>query len=250
MNLIMLLVTIIISIIVVRLGAVAFHLAGLEWSIAKFQSLSCFSGTGFTTAEAELITGSPQRRRIASFLMILGNAGLVTIIATFANSLRAGSIVQALVRTHPSLAVPALLLPWVNLLVIIGSSLIIYHIFTKTRLLARITDQLQKSIIKKGLIKPDPIHELHVGAGGYGVFDVRLFEDSPLLGRTLAQLESDEPDLTVLSLERHGQITPHPSPDTELEIKDRIVCFGQLSILKAKLHPKKYASGAKENPAD
>ncbi|MBU0630609.1 MAG: hypothetical protein KKC80_06825 [Candidatus Margulisbacteria bacterium] len=55
---------------------------------ARFQSLSCFSGTGFTTQESELVTGHPQRRKIASYLMILGNAGLVTLIATFANTIR------------------------------------------------------------------------------------------------------------------------------------------------------------------
>ncbi len=244
MNLIMLLFTIIISIVAVRLGAIAFHLTGLEWSIAKFQALSCFSGTGFTTAEAEVITGSPQRRRIASTLMILGNAGLVTLIATFANSLRAGAIVQAVVRVHPSLAVPALLLPWFNLIVIICSALMIYLLFTRTKLLMRITDRLQKTIVTKGLIKPVSFHEILVGAGGYGVFDLRLFPESPLMGHTLAQLGTDEYDLTVLSLERNGQVTPHPPPDMVLEVKDRIVCFGQLSAVKAKLHPKKGSSDA------
>jgi Trk-type K+ transport system membrane component len=244
MNLIMLLLTIVISIVVVRVGAIAFHLTGLEWSIAKFQALSCFSGTGFTTAEAEVITGSPQRRRIASVLMITGNAGLVTIIATFANSLRAGSIIQAVVRKHPSLAVPALLLPWVNLFIIICSAWIIYCVFTKTKLLIRITDRLQRTIEKRGLIKPMPFHEILVGAGGYGVFDLRVLPGSTLLGRTLAQAGADEYDLTVLSLERNGQVTPHPPSDTALEVRDRIVCFGQLSAVKAKLCPKKGSAAA------
>jgi Trk-type K+ transport system membrane component len=75
MNLILFIVTIAISFLVVRIGAIAFQLTGLEWALAKFQSLSCFSGTGFTTREAELITGNPQRRKIATSLMILGNAG-------------------------------------------------------------------------------------------------------------------------------------------------------------------------------
>ena len=88
MNVLLFIVTIAISFIVVRIGAIAFELTGLEWSLAKFQALSCFSGTGFTTKEAELITGNPQRRRIASILIVLGHAGFVTFIATFANSLR------------------------------------------------------------------------------------------------------------------------------------------------------------------
>ena len=80
-------IMILISFVIVRIGAIAFQLTGLEWSLAKFQSLSCFTGTGFTTQEAELITTDKQRRRIASVLMVLGNGGLVVMIATFANSL-------------------------------------------------------------------------------------------------------------------------------------------------------------------
>ena len=66
--------TLTVSFVVVRIGAIAFQLTGLEWSLAKFQALSCFSGTGFTTKESELITSNKQRRKIASILIILGNA--------------------------------------------------------------------------------------------------------------------------------------------------------------------------------
>ena len=54
MNLMLFLVVVVASFIAVRIGAIAFQLTGLEWSLAKFQALSCFSGTGFTTKESEL----------------------------------------------------------------------------------------------------------------------------------------------------------------------------------------------------
>ena len=69
MNLILFIIAIVAAFIIVRIGAIAFQLTGLEWSLAKFQALSCFTSTGFTTKEAELITGNPQRRRIASILI-------------------------------------------------------------------------------------------------------------------------------------------------------------------------------------
>ncbi len=84
----------IIAFIIVRIGAIAFQLTGLEWSLAKFQALSCFTATGFTTKEAELITATRQRRRIASVLIVLGHAGFVTMIATFANSLNPRGITR------------------------------------------------------------------------------------------------------------------------------------------------------------
>ena len=39
--LILFILTLIVSFIVVRIGAIAFQLTGLEWSLAKFQALSC-----------------------------------------------------------------------------------------------------------------------------------------------------------------------------------------------------------------
>ena len=50
---------VLVSALVVRIGAVAFEMTGLEKEKAGFQALSCFSGTGFTSREAELRCGSP-----------------------------------------------------------------------------------------------------------------------------------------------------------------------------------------------
>ena len=58
MNLLLFIMTLIGSFIALRIGAIAFELTGLEWSLAKFQTLSCFTGTGFAAKEAELITMS------------------------------------------------------------------------------------------------------------------------------------------------------------------------------------------------
>jgi len=87
MNVMLFIIVVVASFIIVRIGAIAFQLTGLEWSLAKFQSLSCFSGTGFTTREAELVTGHPQRRRIATVLIVLGNAGFIIMIASVGNNM-------------------------------------------------------------------------------------------------------------------------------------------------------------------
>ena len=87
MGFFLLLFTIIASIIIVRVGAVALELTGLSKEIADFQSLSAFSRTGVTTREAELIVSHPRRRGIVSALMILGNAGIVAMIAAFVSTL-------------------------------------------------------------------------------------------------------------------------------------------------------------------
>ncbi len=172
MNLMLFIVIVVASFIVVRIGAIAFELTGLEWSLAKFQSISCFSGTGFTTKEAELVVSNPQRRRIASTLIILGNVGLVTMIATFANTLRPNLLLPQFKVPFLDLVIPSRLLPWINLLIVSVCIYSIYRIFTHSRFTKKITDTLRARIVKNDIIKPVSFEELLVATGGYGVSSI------------------------------------------------------------------------------
>lgn len=71
-----------LSLLIVRTGTVALTMTGLSKDVASFQSLSAYSGAGFTTEEAEEITEYPARRRVVKTLIRLGSVGLVTSIAT------------------------------------------------------------------------------------------------------------------------------------------------------------------------
>jgi hypothetical protein len=77
-----LIVVISISLLIVRVGTVALTMTGLSREMASFQSLSAFSGAGYTTAEAEEVTAYPAQRRVVKTLIRLGSVGLVTTIAT------------------------------------------------------------------------------------------------------------------------------------------------------------------------
>lgn len=235
MNLLLFIVVIVVSFIAVRIGAIAFHLTGLEWSLAKFQALSCFSGTGFTTREAELVTGNPQRRRIASALIILGNAGLVTLIATFANTLRPNTIMPTFTVPFLRLAFPSRLLPYINLGIIIAFLFIFYRIFTHTKMTARLTEALRRRIIRKEIIKPVSFEELLVATGGYGVSQIEVCEGSPIKDRTLLESGLRKQDITVLAVEREGVTVPNPPADTKLQFGDRLICFGKLENIRKKI---------------
>jgi len=75
-----------LSVFVVRVASVALRFTGLADERARFQALSAFTGTGFTSRESEAVVNYPVRRRIVSVLMIVGNMGLVTVFATVAAS--------------------------------------------------------------------------------------------------------------------------------------------------------------------
>ena len=231
MNLLLFVITVVISFIAVRIGAIAFQLTGLDWSLAKFQALSCFSGTGFTTKEAELITTVPQRRRIASTLMILGNAGFVALIATFANSLNPR--VPLLKITIPF--IPSAVVPWIHLMIIIGALYAFYKVTTNSKYVKKITNALRNLIVQKEIIKPVSFEELLVATGGYGILQVEISKGNPLLNTTLVDADLKKHDITVLVLEREGEAITNPSEDTKVLLDDLLICFGKLELMRKEL---------------
>jgi len=233
MNLLIFFIILAVSFIAVRIGAIAFQLTGLEWSLAKFQALSCFTGTGFTTRESELITCNIQRRRIASILMVLGNAGLVSLIATFANSLRTDALGVKIPFLHASFT--SWLSPLINLLIITFFIFIGYKIFTRTNISKKFTDVLRRKIINKDIIKRISFEELVISTGGYGVSSISIGESSPVLDKTLRDSNLREWDITVLAIERKRETIPNPSADTKILLDDTLICFGKLGNIRSRL---------------
>ncbi len=235
MNVLLFLIALFVSFIAVRLGAVAFELTGLDWSMASFQSLSCFSGTGFTTRESELITANPQRRRIASTLIILGHAGFVTLIATLANSLRPELFASDYMILLFNSVFPESVQPWVKLGIVVIAIITSYRIATYTKLDEKITNFLRSRFIKNELIKRVTFEELVVATGGYGISQIEVFKDSSVVNTTLMNSELREADITVLAIQKEGEIIPNPPARTKIVLGDKLICFGKLENIRKKL---------------
>ncbi|MFC1658281.1 cation:proton antiporter regulatory subunit [Candidatus Omnitrophota bacterium] len=235
MNLLLFIMIIIVSFIVVRIGAIAFQLTGLEWSLAKFQALSCFTGTGFTTKEAELITGHPQRRRIATVLIVLGHAGLVTLIATFANSLRTDAVMTKMTIPFLHSAFPPALRPWINLLILAFAVLTTYKILTNSRFVTKLTSVLRSQIIKKEFVKRVSFEELLIATGGYGVSSAEVTKESSILDKTILESELRKHDITILVIERNNETIPNPAANIRIRLGDRLICFGKLETIRREL---------------
>ena len=229
MNLFLFIITLVISFVAVRAGAIAFQLTGMEWSLAKFQALSCFSGTGFTTREAELVTGHEKRRRIAGTLMVLGNAGLVTLVATFANSMRPGTP-----HMMAGMGIPAAAFSAMNLLVIVLVLYVVYKVFSGTRVGTRITSFLRAHLIKRERGRSVSIEELVVATGGYGVIEFAITKESAASNSALADSGLREKDITVLAIQRGKETIANPPAGEVLKPEDRLLCFGHLDQMRAK----------------
>lgn len=232
MNLILFIVTISISFTVVRIGAIAFHLTGIEWSQAKFQALSCFSGTGFTTRESEMVVSHPQRRRIATMLMIFGNAGIVTMIATFANSIRADNLFEKFKVPFIDILFPAFVVPIANFAVILIVVFVIFKLFTTDPIRGRLTRVLKSYVIKKQLVRIASFEELLVTSGDYGIVSVDIDDQSPLKGATLLDSGLRDRDMIVLAIESGRDTIHNPKANHLIRAGDRLLCYGNLTNIR------------------
>ncbi|MHC4543918.1 MAG: cation:proton antiporter regulatory subunit [Planctomycetota bacterium] len=203
--------------------------------MAKFQALSCFTATGFTTKESELITSDLRRRRIATVLIVFGHAGFVTMIATFANSLRPRAEADKLDVPFSAFTISDKVLPWINLIIIVAAIYITYKLFSNTTFARRLTNVLRNRIIKKEMIKSVSFEELAVATGGYGVSRIKIREDNPILGKALSESELRKDDITVLAIVRADRTLPNPVADTKILSGDELICFGKLGIIRKKL---------------
>ena len=235
MSVMLFIIVLVASFIIVRIGAVAFQLTGLEWSLAKFQALSCFSGTGFTTKEAELITGDHRRRRIASVLMVLGNAGLVTMIATVASALNPeNTLLGWLSESYlPFLPKPSVM--WVNLAIIAAALYVVYKLFSNPKLTQKFTQYLRQRILKYDFFKPVSFEELLLLTGGYGITQTEIPVGNTLIGKTLAESELRKHDINVLAIHRRDEILPNPEAATMIQQGDSLILFGKLENIRDKM---------------
>jgi hypothetical protein len=215
MSVVLLIVFVCISYLVVRIGAIALEMTGMERSRARFQALSAFSGTGFTTREAELVVNHPRRRKIVTYLMILGNAGIVSVIATFVLSLRQSGF-------RPSL----------NLVIITASLFVLYRIASHQKFAKKLTSKIRETLREKLHFEKVRVEELLHQSDGYGIASILVGRRSKVAGLTLSKSGFKERDLMILSIERDEGVIPVPKAQTKIQVGDRLICYGKLENIQ------------------
>jgi hypothetical protein len=216
MSVVLLIIFICISYLIVRIGAIALEMTGMERSRARFQALSAFSGTGFTTREAESVVNHPRRRKIVTYLMIMGNAGIVSVIATLILSLRESGVFR----------------PSLNLVIIIVAIFVLYRIASNREFAQNLTNKIRKTLRKKLHFEKIQIEELLQQPDGYGVATIIIEKKSKVTGSTLIKSGFRERDVVVLSIERDEEIIHIPDAKTRILAGDRLICYGKLDNLK------------------
>jgi len=213
--LISLILVITLSMLIVRIGAIALEMTGLSKDVASFQAQSAFSGVGFTTNESEYVVSNPARRRIIRTLMFLGSAGITSAIATL--------LLTFIGKTGEET---------INSLIILALSLILLYItFTSKRV-----ERIMRRWIKRFLNRAFPelrVYDYHQLLGltkGYSISEVKVGPSSWMANKTLRELELNREGVIVLGIYRksaEGEIyIGAPRGDTLVKPGDVLVCYG------------------------
>jgi len=201
------------SMVVVRVGAAALVLTGLSHDAARFQALSAFTGTGFTTSESESVVSHPVRRRILTVLMVLGNAGIVSMLGTLILSFTtSGGHRQSLNR-----------LSW------IVAGLLILWLVSRSRWLDRQMGRLILRALRRWTkLEVRDFEDLLRLSHGYGIMEMFVKPSDWVAGKTLAELRLSHEGINVIALRRaDGTYVGTPTGQTRIMAGDVLILYGR-----------------------
>jgi hypothetical protein len=208
---------VLVALLIARVATVALIATGMPREIAKFQSRSALSGVGFTTGEAETIVGHPVRRRIVFVLMLVGNAGFVSIVAslalTFASSGDSGDVLERL----------GVIAGGFILILVAARSRVFERIMTGwiARLLGRWTD----------LEVRDMVHMLQL-TKDYAVSELQVEPGDWLAEKTLIDLQLPDEGVIVLAIRRaNGSFLGAPRGSAVVHPYDTLILYGRSPVL-------------------
>ena len=210
------LLVIIISFLVIRAGTIALMMTGMDRKKASFQALSAFTRAGFTTREAEAVVNNPQRRRIITWLIILGNAGLVAVIVSATSSIVSSEGYQ----------VP------ITIFAIIVGTYLIYKLISRAGFTRRWEGFIEQRFIKSHAFEEVATEDLLHFIEGYGLVRAIITENSPFVGSALSDVRALDREMVILGIERGKDWIPHPKAKVTIENDDKIIVYGHTNVLR------------------
>ena len=215
----LLLIAIGLSLAITRTAAVMLELTGMSRDSARFQARAAYCGVGYASRESDGINEHPIRRRIISFLMLLGNAGTATVVATMIMSFTKDSDGES----HLPLK-----------LAVVSVGLAIFFIASRNKFV----DQQMTSLVQYACTKftrldlNDYVALLNM-AEGFSILEVDVNEGDWLGEQDLAALALPKEGVLVLGVRKSdGQYLGAPTGTTRVEVGDTLTVYGKLSQLE------------------
>lgn len=207
-----------VSLLAVRAGSTALMMTGLSWDAASFQSYSAFFGVGFTTREAELVVNHPVRRRIIRDLILAGNIGLTSALATLV-----ATLVQNSSGIRPLLVVGGL---------VVGLGLLLY--LTRVSWVQHAIDKtIQHTLERTGLVRVMDYELLLRIQHGFVVSEVDITAATPIVNQSLSQSRPWDHGVVILAVKTDGKANEGlPSAATVLRVGDVVTVYGEEHHIK------------------
>ncbi|MEM7473980.1 MAG: TrkA C-terminal domain-containing protein [Planctomycetota bacterium] len=208
-----------ISLIVTRIAALALMFTGLSREAARFQARSAFSGCGYTTREAENVVNHPVRRRIVMALMLLGNIGIATVVATVILSFSSANDAD---DVSSRLVILGILTFGILLLFVLFSSRWVERQMNKVIALAlhAFTD-----------LEIRDYQALLQLADGYAVSEMIIENNHWLDGSILRDIRLADEGILILGIHRTKDYQGIPRANDQILAGDTLILYGKLEYI-------------------
>ena len=206
------------SILITRVASIALMHTGLSRESSRFQARSAFTGVGFTTSESEKVVNHPVRRRILLLLMILGNAGIVTGVA---------SLIIGFADIEGGIN------NWIKITVLLGGIIILWKLANSQWVdhrLSRLIERFLKRYTRLDVTDYASILQL---SGDYRISEISIEKSHWLYMKKLKNTKLKEEGMNVLAISRKdGSFLGSPSGETQIQEGDTMVIYGRTDALQ------------------
>lgn len=224
---------VLLSVLITKVATIALAHTGLSIESSKFQARSALTGSGFTTSESENVVNHPVRRKIIMLLMLIGNAGLVTVISSLILTFVASESKLSLIVSISIIVVGIVAIWWV------GQS--------------KLVDKFLSRIIRNALRKYTTLNVrdfsalLHL-SDDYRIVELYVKKNDWIANKTVAETKLGKEGILILSIQRHNQdFIGAPTVSTQIFVNDVVTIYGKASACEMIDNREKGVKGDKEH---
>lgn len=221
-----------LTMLVNRIATIALTHTGLSTEVARFQARSALTGSGFTTSESEKVVTHPVRRKIILMLMLAGNAGIVTVMASLILTFVIPDTSQHLLFSVIILVVGVAFLWWAAQSDVID------------RRLSKIIDQWLKRYTDLDVKDYASILRLW---NEYKISELKVGFNDWIANKALKDVELWSEGVLVLGIQREGTYIGTPNGETVIKPGDTLTLYGKDALFESLDRRKKGRQGDKEH---
>ena len=198
--------------IIIEVFTILCRINGMTEKKSKFQVISVFTGTGFTTDESETMLITNKRRKLTQNMMLFSYIFNVIIVSTLVN------LFMSTAKTNINEIRLGINLTIINIFLI--------FVVKKSYRFKKTLDIL----VKKAVSKREIIRKAQINV--YETYGKGVIAEVELRGKINTAKIKEKYNIQVLMIERKEEIIDKISENTKLEEKDIAIVYGELKNIK------------------